>query len=84
MGFLICNLCIFVFRPQLGCVNAGLYRFYSNNYNSLAIDLSDEESKRRLFNKYVLLFALFIYLFILKNWVLGFGDDDHVSVSFWG
>ncbi|XP_060669565.1 succinate dehydrogenase assembly factor 2, mitochondrial-like isoform X2 [Ziziphus jujuba] len=35
--------------PLLGCVNAGFYRFYSNNFNSLAIDLSDEESKRLLY-----------------------------------
>ncbi|XP_060668402.1 uncharacterized protein LOC107411545 isoform X2 [Ziziphus jujuba] len=33
----------------LGCVNAGFYRFYLNNFNPLAIDLSDEESKRLLY-----------------------------------
>nr|XP_048325298.1 succinate dehydrogenase assembly factor 2, mitochondrial-like isoform X3 [Ziziphus jujuba var. spinosa] len=36
-------------RSLLGCVNAGFYRFYLNNFNSLAIDLSDKESKRCLF-----------------------------------
>nr|XP_048330158.1 succinate dehydrogenase assembly factor 2, mitochondrial-like isoform X2 [Ziziphus jujuba var. spinosa] len=37
--------------PLLGCVNARFYRFYSKNFKSLAIDPSDEESKRFLFIK---------------------------------
>lgn len=51
-------------RHRFGCGYGGVYRFYSNDYSnlqSLDIDLSNEESKRRLYNRF---FLLIVSLFL--------------------
>lgn len=73
------------FRPRCGYVNGGFCRCYSNNYNG-NIDLSNEESKRRLFNRWFFFAPLFFSLHCLL-WKLGFGNfdyeyEDHVWFPF--
>uniref|UniRef100_A0A803Q2Q5 Succinate dehydrogenase assembly factor 2, mitochondrial n=1 Tax=Cannabis sativa TaxID=3483 RepID=A0A803Q2Q5_CANSA len=67
-------------RPRSSVAYSGVYRFYSNNYTnlqSLDIDLSNEENKKRLYNR--LVYRSKQRGFLELDLVLGKWVEEHIS-----
>ena len=80
---LILKIFVYAFRQtflrhRTGCGYGGVYRFYSKEYSnlqSLDIDLSNEESKRRLYNRFLLFDHNFVR-FDFGLWNFNSGDSN--------